>query len=113
MSREVPKRPLNDLAAEQSTMRSAFPVGSRVRHHSGTIYEIVNHTHDCKTNVAMMVYGLPPFDGSGYSAFNADGLALLTFTRPYEDFVEPRFTKVKQRHMYLSDEEYKKLKGEE
>lgn len=102
MTREVPKKPLPELVTILNEANKMFQYGTRVRHHSGDEYIIRGQSIDCKTNVLMMIY--TKYDPTTFDE--------VQFTRPFDDFVEPRFTIVRERNVWLTDEEYRQLKGE-
>lgn len=75
--REIPKRPLEDLAVDIAN--SPHEIGTTFRHHSGDRYTLLKKVIDCKTNQLMAVY------------LREDPVCPIEFTRPLADFVEPRF----------------------
>jgi hypothetical protein len=80
------------------------------RHHSGNIYKIVDRTIDCKTNGIILHYKLIAATPSNTLSFSGEDLPFdTTFSRPVEDFVEPRFTKVSLLSFYVSKDEYRKI----
>jgi len=79
MTRTAPKL----THAELEAAVAACPVrpGMTVRHHSGDPYRIIGITVDCKTNELRL----------SYSKIGTPKYGLVVFSRPADDFVEPRF----------------------
>lgn len=58
-----------------------IPRHAIVRHHSGDRYRILDITVDCKTNELRLTY----------TKIGVEDYGTVRFSRPADDFVEPRF----------------------
>lgn len=79
MTREIPKKPYDELKRTQEECGIRY--GQVYRHHSGTEYLVVGLAFDCKTNDLRVQY-TPIVAGA------------VVFSRPASDFTEPRFTRL-------------------
>lgn len=76
------------------------------RHYKGTIYEVKDVVIDCNTNEPVIVYW--PYDQ----------VEFVKFSRPLAEWLsetedgQPRFSRVRKREMYLTDDEYQAISGE-
>ncbi len=82
-------------------------IGQSWRHYKGGIYKVVDKVIDCNTNEVVLTYD--------YTEPNT--FMTIRFCRPLAEWLsttedgQPRFSLVKKRELYLTDEEYKQVKG--
>lgn len=98
--REVPKKPIFELTPILNNLARDYPVGTRWRHHSGDHYRIAGYSIDCKTNKGVL----------HYNKIEEFSVNEVVFSRPAEDFVEPRFEQTRQANLWLTVNQLKEIK---
>lgn len=97
------KKSMRELV--DSIDKSGVRVGQYWRHYMGTVYEVKDVVIDCNTNEVVVVYW--PDDGELYVKFCRSLSEWLSET---EDG-QPRFSRVRKRELFLTDDEYYAIKG--
>lgn len=99
------KKSIDDL--ERMIETCSVQIGQFWRHYKGGIYKVIDKVIDCNTNEVVIIY-----DYSDLETFR-----VVRFCRPLSEWLsttednQPRFSLVKKRELYLTDEEYKNISG--